>query len=365
MALTIDDIRRQAVIRTLFPPSSLGDAIDRLGLIQADPICAPARAQELILRHRVQGYRTGDLERQYPALGLDEDLIHVYGYMPSRAVGLLHPRTGQWRVEHEHPDLPEQVLEYIRANGPTDHRVLEARFGTPTTRGNWGSPAKATTRVLEMLHYRGQLRVARRKGLVRWYEAASAVHQEPDPEQRLRSLVLLLARLHAPISPSALKMILRSFRWSAPSLSGWRTAVDGLTKSGDLEQGKVDGVTYLWPANEWVEGEVTPTVRFLAPFDPVVWDRARFEHLWGWPYRFEAYTPPAKRQWGYYALPVLWADQVIGWANVTAKGEQLRVEVGYVRGMPAGPEYARGLQEELDRLEWFLDRVTSPAAQPL
>ncbi len=56
-------------------------------------------------------------------------------------------------------------------------------------------------------------------------------------------------------------------------------------------------------------------VRFLAPFDPVVWDRRRFEHLWGWPYRFEAYTPSAKRIRGYYAMPLLWCDRVIGWAN--------------------------------------------------
>ncbi|EWS60580.1 hypothetical protein Y695_04569 [Hydrogenophaga sp. T4] len=56
-------------------------------------------------------------------------------------------------------------------------------------------------------------------------------------------------------------------------------------------------------------------MRLLAPFDPVVWDRDRFERLWDWAYRFEAYTPPAKRVRGYYAMPLLWRDQVIGWAT--------------------------------------------------
>ena len=57
-------------------------------------------------------------------------------------------------------------------------------------------------------------------------------------------------------------------------------------------------------------------MRLLAPFDPVVWDRRRFELFWGWAYRFEAYTPAPKRKLGYYALPLLWRDRVIGWANV-------------------------------------------------
>lgn len=56
----------------------------------------------------------------------------------------------------------------------------------------------------------------------------------------------------------------------------------------------------------------SPQVNFLAPFDPLVWDRRRFEHLWGWSYRFEAYTPPAKRVRGYYAMPLLWGERVIG-----------------------------------------------------
>ena len=67
-------------------------------------------------------------------------------------------------------------------------------------------------------------------------------------------------------------------------------------------------------------------MRLLAPFDPVVWDRRRFELLWGWAYRFEAYTPAPKRKLGYYALPLLWRDRVIGWANLSVKDGELRIE---------------------------------------
>ncbi len=73
-------------------------------------------------------------------------------------------------------------------------------------------------------------------------------------------------------------------------------------------------------------------MRLLAPFDPLVWDRRKFEQLWDWAYRFEAYTPAAKRKHGYYALPLLWRERVIGWANVSGGAAALRVDAGYVTG---------------------------------
>ena len=79
-----------------------------------------------------------------------------------------------------------------------------------------------------------------------------------------------------------------------------------MIRDGELRREIVDGVSYVSPAADGSSDEAPHQVRFLAPFDPVVWDRARFEHLWGWPYRFEAYTPVKKRVRGYYAMPMLW-----------------------------------------------------------
>ena len=97
-------------------------------------------------------------------------------------------------------------------------------------------------------------------------------------------------------------------------------------------------------------------------FDPVVWDRIRFEHLWGWPYRFEAYTPVEKRKLGYYALPLLWRDEVIGWANVTSGGAKrktdFKAEIGYVAGKPPRTDavvFKRELADEIERLRGFLE----------
>jgi uncharacterized protein YcaQ len=124
-----------------------------------------------------------------------------------------------------------------------------------------------------------------------------------------------------------------------------------------LAHARVDGVDWYWPAGESpTDAAPDAAVRLLAPFDPVVWDRRRFELLWGWPYRFEAYTPIAKRQYGYYALPLLWQDDVIGWANLAVRDRRLEPEVRYVAGTPLpAPRFRAALHEELHRVSRFLE----------
>ena len=90
--MTLEDLRRFAIARSLFRPTTLPRALDRLGFVQADPIRAPARAQDLILRQRVKGYRAGDLERRYAALDVEEDVFVNYGFVTRRLQALMHPR---------------------------------------------------------------------------------------------------------------------------------------------------------------------------------------------------------------------------------------------------------------------------------
>src|SRR3954465_5240502 len=96
------DLRRYAIARSLFKPTTLMKAIARLGFVQADPIRAPARAQDLTLRHRVIGYRAGDLERRYPRLSIEEDFFVNYGFMPRELHALMHPRTERQRWTKSH-----------------------------------------------------------------------------------------------------------------------------------------------------------------------------------------------------------------------------------------------------------------------
>ena len=109
------------------------------------------------------------------------------------------------------------------------------------------------------------------------------------------------------------------------------------------------GADWYWPADESPDQQVpADEVRLLAPFDPVVWDRRRFELLWGWGYRFEAYTPASKRKLGYYALPLLWRDRIIGWANLSVAGGTLDASFGYAgSSRPRERSFARALDEEL------------------
>src|SRR5215217_7826477 len=93
MLITLDHLRRFAVGRSLFKPTTLKRALDRLGFVQADPIRAPARAQDLILRHRVRDYHAGNLERLYPRLGIEEDFFIVYGFLTKSVQALMHPRA--------------------------------------------------------------------------------------------------------------------------------------------------------------------------------------------------------------------------------------------------------------------------------
>jgi uncharacterized protein len=98
---TLADLRRHAIARSLFAPTTLPRAIRRLGFVQADPIRSPARAQDLTLRHRVQGYRAGDLERRYAALRIEEDFFVNYGFVTPELHALMHPRTArtEWPAE--------------------------------------------------------------------------------------------------------------------------------------------------------------------------------------------------------------------------------------------------------------------------
>src|SRR5213082_1175611 len=94
MTIDLETLRRYAVARSLFAPTTLSRAISRLGFVQADPIRAPARAQDLTLRHRVAGYRAGDLERGYASLDVHEDFFVNYGFVTRAVQILMHPRGG-------------------------------------------------------------------------------------------------------------------------------------------------------------------------------------------------------------------------------------------------------------------------------
>ena len=361
--VTLAALRRFAVTRSLFTPRALLPAIKKLGYLQADPIRAPARAQDLILRHRVKNYRADDLEKKYASLPLIEDSIYNYGFFHRDELSLLHPRvvSPRWRdFMAEHASLRRQVLRYLKEHPEAHPRELEKSLASGRRENGWGGTSSATTLLLEGLHREGRVHVSRRDAGIRVYASAPKLERALAPTARADGLIRLMINLYAPLPLRTLMQLVRVMNRSRPGVD-FVTRVELMIKHGELRQEKIDHLVYVWPAAESLPEIANDTVRLLTPFDPVVWDRSRFEHLWGWPYRFEAYTPLAKRKLGYYALPLLWRNQVIGWGNVesgTQRGMlRLNVQIGYATGKPARadvPIFKRELEAEIERLRLFL-----------
>ena len=357
MPLTLDTLRRYAVARTLFAQTTLARAIVKLGFVQADPIRAPARAQDLTLRHRVKAYRAGDLEQCYAKLDIEEDFFVNYGFLPRATQALMHPRTPKTALSAERRVQMDAVLDYVQAHGVVHPRAVDAHFAQGKSRNWFGGSSNASTQLLDAMHFCGLLRIAGRASGVRTYSARTAPLDLPEPQQALDALVDVIAQKYAPLPERSLKELIGHLRSGVPQWAHLRR--DAFTRAQErMGSATVDGQTYYWPADENPASRrhaPAESVRLLAPFDPLVWDRRRFEHLWGWAYRFEAYTPAPKRVRGYYALPLLWRVQVIGWGNVSVANGRMQADLGYVAGTaPREAAFDQALKAELARLRDFL-----------
>ncbi len=362
----LSQLRDHAIARSLFQPTSLPQALARLGFVQADPLRAPARAQDLTLRHRVRGYRAGDLERRYTQLDVEEDFFINYGFMSAALHHLMHPRTARRTWTPARWRQADAVLAFVHERGVVHPREVDARFAHGRTLNWFGGSGRASTELLDGMHYRGLLRVARREAGTRLYAARvadrAALHSAPAPEPAaaLDHLVDVLVAKYAPLPQRGLSMLVHMLANAVPQWTTQRPAA--LQRAlARLPGAEVDGCHWLWPAGEnpasrrHAHAAGAERVRLLAPFDPLVWDRPRFEQFWGWPYRFEAYTPAAKRLRGHYALPLLWRGSVVGWANATVVEGRLQVRPGYLGGQaPRDAAYAQAWQAEQQALADFL-----------
>lgn len=364
MPIGLEDLRRFAVSNSLFAPTTLRRALNRFGFVQADPIRAPARAQDLILRHRVKGYRAGDLERRYAQLDIAEDFFINYGFVTRHLQALMHPRSNSrvpaegclpWPVGRKKRAL--QILEFVRERGEAHPREVDAHFAHGRVTNYWGGSSNATTHLLDAMHYQGLLRIVRREAGIRIYAAhehARGPFDKLERQRRIDSLVDTAVRIYAPLPAKSLSFVIRRLRYAVPQ---WEREITNAIKRAKerLAHAQVEGIEWYWPSVENpAHSEAPESVRLLAPFDPVVWDRWRFELLWGWVYRFEAYTPVAKRLRGYYALPLLWRDRVIGWGNLAVKNGELQPEFGFVKSRPSGKSFECQLESELERMRTFL-----------
>src|SRR5688572_29996348 len=274
--VSLDQLRRYAITRSLFKSTSLPRALARLGFVQADPMRAPARAQDLILAHRVKGYRAGELERRYPRLAIEEAFFINYGFLPRETLGLLYPR-GEPRAwdawDARMQARAREVLAFVRQQGRTHAKDVQARFDHGRIK-RWGGNLSASTHLLEGLHYRGLLRVSRREAGTRVYQAIEHAPPDDSAEARLAragQLLDMVVQLYAPLPAVSLGYLCRLMRDGVPHLAAEVRQVQAHARSR-YAHAEVDGRLWFWPQGERPTADrhrVDDRLRFLAPFDPV------------------------------------------------------------------------------------------------
>src|SRR4030095_5572536 len=226
MSVTLDDLRRYAVARSFFGPTTLKRALQYFGFVQADPIRAPARAQDLTLRHRVKSYRAGDLERRYSTLGIHEDFFVNYGFVTAQVYALMHPSAGFSRWSASQKARAETLLNFLRERGPVHPREVDAHFSHGSVSNYWGGSSNATTHLLDAMHYRGVLRVARRERGVRIYDVHTHTVEALDAAARRKRIDLLvdvIVNKYAPLPALSLSRLIRRLRYAVPQ---WRVSLN-------------------------------------------------------------------------------------------------------------------------------------------
>ncbi|HEY2208294.1 MAG TPA: crosslink repair DNA glycosylase YcaQ family protein [Gaiellaceae bacterium] len=365
--VTLAAIRRLVVSTQSFTPrfrraqaGEVEDAIGRLSAVQLDSISTVDRAHRLTLTSRVGAYDESELKTLLASGRVFEYWAHEACLLPVE----LWPhfrRTmeggGHWgfhdRALREHADLVEPVLERIRAEGPLASRDFG---GTRTSNDMWSrTPAKA---VLEALWDRGVLMVAGRESFQRRYDLAERVIPRavldaptPDEDETLRTLALLAVRARGALTEPAIRE-----HWR---LKGGRVRLHhhvlALVDEGLLREVHVDdgGRPFYVDAEVEIGGDPAPPV-LLCPFDNLLWDRPLVERLFGFRHVMEIYKREHEREYGYYVLPLLAGDRIVGRADLKADRAG---GVLHVRSFHREPRVRGNVEAKLERAAARLARV--------
>ena len=339
--------------------------IRRIRLLQIDSVNAVARAHYLPVFSRLGPYDRDALDRWiYEEGAMFEYWCHERSYAPVDFYPMLRPRMEAmrdhpWRQVREmalaSPGFVDEVLGRVARLGPVPAREIgegEARSA------GWWKGYGATRLALEWLFGAGEVSVAKRVNFHRWYDLTERIippdlfHQPPpDPEQADRMMILEAA---AALGVGTADDLADYFRMRKAAAA---QAVNSLVRQGKLREAEVAG----WERPAYaLPGLFVPRTRrgtaLLAPFDPLVWDRARTERMFGFRYRIEIYTPRPKRVFGYYVLPFLLDGRLVGRVDVKADrtAGKLRVPAAYAEAETGRRATARALAAELREMaDWL------------
>ncbi len=360
LTLTKTTLLELALSNGLARYKSIQECIDDWGFIQADPIPAPAKAADVFLFQRVKGYRRGMLEEQYPRLHAEEEYFCNYGFVSRGLYKTLLGRSFDkpMQIEKEHPETFALAKQWIEGKEDIHPKDMAQEFGKLSAANYWGGTSSAWSRILDALHYRQEVRVTQRKGNSRLFSPVQHTEDPLDRETQFRKVVEQALRLYAPMPKKGLAQLIRFCHYGIPHMNPTlATAKTHLDALGEFV--RIEGEDWYVPHGMEPNWSADSKARVLSPFDPIVWDRRRFELIFGWTYRFEAYTPVAKRQLGYYAMPILYRGEIPGIANLSQSGEELIAEIKTFRD--ASSKMRTAVEEELDRFKLFLGKKSFQA----
>jgi uncharacterized protein len=350
--VTADAARRFLVAHHLLAPArSLDGGPDavlevfrRLGSVQFDPLAVAGRNHDLVLHARVADYDPGWCDRLYERREIFEAYNKGLSLVPTSefawfrgTLSLNAPRTLA-----QNADVAARVLERIRAEGPLSSLDFERERGTTT---DWfGVTTNIVRAVLEAYAVTGVLGLERRDGNRRYYDLldrllpADVLARKLPLEEQLRYKVLSRYRAHGLLGVSGAGDVFGGLgpakpdpRW--PGYRGRSALREDLVERGDLVTVAVEGVRgKRFVVSEDVEllqapPDPPPSVAFVPPFDPIVWDRALLGSLFDFHYVWELFLPPAKRRWGWYVLPIVFRDRFVGRIEPRIDRDEARVQM--------------------------------------
>ncbi len=337
MKVTAEAARRFLVARhSLTPARSLAGGPEgvltvfrRLGSIQYDPIAVAGRSHDLVLHARVAGYDPAWCDELYERRQIFEAYNKGLSLVPMTDLPWFRTPVGgaTRQTLAEHPEVAERVLARVRAEGPLSSLDFTPERGSAT---DWfGAPTNVMRAVLEALAVTGTLGLARRDGNRRLYDLAErllpgdVLARELPLREQLRHRMLSRYRAHGLLGASAGADVFSGLGPAKPlperpELPGRTALREELVESGALVPVEVEGIRgkrfVVRQELELLQAppEPPPSVAFLSPFDALVWDRALLGSLFGFDYVWELFHPPAKRRWGWYVLPILFRDRLVG-----------------------------------------------------
>ena len=301
----------------------------RLGSIQFDPLAVAGRTHDLVLHARVADYDPAWCDLLYERREIFEAYNKGLSFVPASEFPWFRATLSRNapRILAENADVAERVLERIRAEGPLSSLDFESERGATI---DWfGVPTNTVRAVLEAYAVTGVFGLARRDGNRRYYDIverllpADLLAREIPLREQLRHKLLSRYRAHGLLGVggggdifSGLGPAKPDPRW--PEYPGRTALREELVATGELVPVEVENVRgKRFVLREEVDllerpPEPPPSVALLPPFDPLVWDRGLLGSLFEFEYVWELFVPPAKRRWGWYVLPMLFGDRLVG-----------------------------------------------------